>query len=62
MIIRSYIQPMPNPILSDDVPPMIGIWLGMQYIDEFMRKNPSVTYEELLIDTDYERMLMDIDI
>ncbi|WP_299230451.1 gliding motility lipoprotein GldB [uncultured Bacteroides sp.] len=62
MIIRSYLQPMPNRILNEDVPPMIGIWLGMQYIDEYMKKNPGVTFEELLNNTDYEGMLLDIDI
>ena len=62
MIIRAYLQPMPNRILKEDVPPMIGIWLGMQYIDEYMKKNPGVTFEELLNNTDYEGMLMDIDI
>ena len=62
MIIRAYLQPMPNRILKEDVPPMIGIWLGMQYINEYMKKNPSVTFEELLNNTDYEGMLMDIDI
>ena len=62
MIIRAYLQPIPNRILKEDVPPMIGIWLGMQYIDEYMKKNPGVTFEELLNNTDYEGMLMDIDI
>ena len=62
MVIRAYLQPMPNRILKEDVPPMIGIWLGMQYIDEYMKKNPGVTFEELLNNTDYEGMLMDIDI
>lgn len=62
MIIRSYVQSMPNPFLKDEVPPMIGVWLGMQYIDAYMKSNPEVTYEELLNNTDYEAMLMDIDI
>lgn len=62
MIIRAYLQPMPNPVLKEGVPPMIGIWLGMQYIDEYMKKNSGVTLEELLENTDYEGMLMDIDI
>lgn len=62
MIIRSYVQFMPNPFLKDEVPPMIGVWLGMQYIDAYMKSNPDVTYEELLNNTDYEWMLMDIDI
>lgn len=62
MIIRSYVQSMPNPFLKDEVPPMIGVWLGMQYIDVYMKSNPDVTYEELLNNTDYEGMLMDIDI
>ena len=62
MIIRSYVQSMPNPFLKDEVPPMIGVWLGMQYIDAYMKSNPDVTYEELLNNTDYEEMLMDIDI
>lgn len=60
MIIRSYVQSMPNPFLKDEVPPMIGVWLGMQYIDAYMKSNPDVTYEELLNNTDYEDMLMDI--
>lgn len=62
MVIRAYLQPMPNRILKEDVPPMIGIWLGMQYIDEYMKKNPGVTFEELLNNTDYKDMLKDIDI
>lgn len=62
MIIRSYVQSMPNPFLKDEVPPMIGVWLGMQYIDAYMKSNSDVTYEELLNNTDYEWMLMDIDI
>lgn len=62
MIIRSYIQSIPNPFLNENVPPMIGVWLGMQYIDAYMRNNPEVSYEELLKNTDYEGMLMNIDI
>ena len=62
MIIRAYIQPTPNKILKDEVPPMIGVWMGMQYINAYMKKNPDVTIEKLLEDTDYEGMLMDIDI
>ena len=41
---------------------MIGVWMGMQYINAYMKKNPDVTIEKLLEDTDYEGMLMDIDI
>lgn len=38
MIIRAYIQPTPNKILKDEVPPMIGVWMGMQYINAYMKK------------------------
>ena len=62
MIIRAYVQPMPNSVLKNEVPPMIGVWLGMVYIDAYMKKNPDVTIEQLLNNTDYKGMLMDIDI
>ena len=62
MIIRAYTNPVPNPIFKNEVPPMIGVWLGMQYIDKYMKNNPDVTIESLLEDTDYKDMLKDIDI
>ena len=60
MIIRAYIQPMPNSIFKEDVPPMIGVWMGMQYIDAYMKKHPEVTIEQLLDNTDYDSMVKDI--
>ncbi len=62
MIIRAYTSPVPNPIFKNEVPPMIGVWLGVQYIDKYMKNNPDVTIESLLEDTDYKDMLKDIDI
>lgn len=60
MIIRAYILPMPNRVLKDFVPPMIGIWIGMQYIDEYMSRNSDVTIKQLLDNNDYDEMFKDI--
>ncbi len=62
MIIRSYVLPLPNYILKDSAPFMVGVWIGMQYIDEYMSENSDVTIEQLLLKTDYRKMLKGIKI
>ena len=62
MIFRAYLLPMPNSVLKDSVPFMIGVWLGMQFIDEYMSKHPDTGIEQLLMETDYQQMFKDITI
>lgn len=62
MIIRAYILPMPNRVFKDFVPSMIGVWIGMLYIDEYMSDNSDVTIEQLLKNTDYDEMFKNISI
>ena len=60
MIIRAYILPMPNEVLKETVPYMIGVWIGMQYVDAYMSEHPDVNFEQLLSFTDYKEILKDV--
>lgn len=54
MLVRAYILPYPTNVFSDkNVPPAIGVWIGMQCIDEYMKNNKDMTIEKLLETTDY---------
>lgn len=58
MIVRSYIKEDPfRLILSIETPPSIGVWMGMQLIDKYMKINKEKTINELLNDTDYVGMI-----
>lgn len=61
LLIRGYIHRSPFiPIMDNDTPPMIGLWMGIQLIDVYMSNNPDVTYQQLLEDTDYDEIMNNI--
>lgn len=58
MMVRTYLMPTPFlPIMDEEVPAHIGLWMGVQLIDAFMKKHSDVTVAELLERTDYPQML-----
>lgn len=60
MVIRKYSKPAPyTAFFGEDSPAMIGIWMGTQLIESFMKNNKDVTIKELLERTDYQTMLAD---
>lgn len=62
MIIRKYTAPSPyTAFFGENSPAMVGIWMGIQIIDSYMKKNKSVSIQELMRDTDYSKMLADAD-
>ena len=61
MILRMYLRPAPcTACFGDDSPFELGVWIGAQMIDAYMKKNKNVTIAELLEDNDYRKMLADI--
>jgi hypothetical protein len=58
MIITSYLNdgPFTTPI-SQDSPGRLGIWVGWQIIDSYMRHNEDVTLQELMKDGDAQKIL-----
>lgn len=60
MIIRKYTKPAPyTAFFGDDSPAMVGIWMGVQLIDSYMKNNKKTGIKELLENTDYQQMLTD---
>ena len=60
MIIRSYMGTIPYfNIMDNNAPQGIGIWVGAQIIDEYMRKHKDVTIKQLMGLTDYRMLLAD---
>lgn len=60
MIIRKYNKPAPyTAFFGEGSPAMIGIWVGTQLVESFMKNNKDVTIKELLDRTDYQKMLAD---
>lgn len=58
MLIRSYTYA--EQVLSfkgEKMPPCIGIWLGMQLIDKYMKSNQRFTVQDLLEKTDFSDLL-----
>ncbi|WP_294586602.1 gliding motility lipoprotein GldB [uncultured Phocaeicola sp.] len=58
MLIRSYTYA--EQVLSfkgDKMPPCIGIWLGMQLVDKYMKSNQRLTAKDLLEKTDFSDLL-----
>lgn len=55
MTIRMLTQPNPSPNINEkDLPPLFGIWIGMELIDNYMLKHPQTTIKQLLEKTDFE--------
>ncbi len=45
------------PYMGKDAPGRIGLWMGLQIIDHYMKSHPGVTIGELLHEKDYEKVL-----
>ena len=62
MIIRKYIAPSPyTPFFGENSPAMVGVWMGIQVVEAYMKKNKQVSIQELMNDTDYSKMLANAD-
>lgn len=63
LIVRSYIRKDPFiPIMTGErTPASIGVWMGILLIDEYMKTHDDVTINDLLNDTDYRRILSEVD-
>lgn len=63
LIVRSYIRKDPFiPIMTGErIPSSIGVWMGILLIDEYMKTHDDVTINDLLNDTDYRRILSEVD-
>lgn len=49
MIIRAYTHPDPSMIFKGErIPPLIGIWIGMELTDLYVKQHPELTTDELL--------------
>ena len=57
-MIRYFMEPRANtPYVSDDCPDQIGLWLGVQIVDHYMKRHPDMAIGELLRMDDYKEML-----
>jgi hypothetical protein len=43
--------------LANDSAPRIAIWTGWQIIKKYMDENPDITLEQLMNETDYQKIL-----
>ena len=60
MLIRAYTHSDPNMILNGEkIPPVIGLWLGMQLTEQYMKQHPDVTIATLLERTDFGKLTLD---
>ncbi len=49
MTIRMLTTPDPNPNLNDQsLPPLFGVWIGLELVDRYMAKHPEMTIRQLL--------------
>ncbi len=57
-MIRLFIFPRDTiPCIGEDCPDRIGLWLGMQIMEHYMKRHPETTIGELLRENDYEKIL-----
>ncbi len=62
LILRAYLETDAYmPVFEESVPPRIGVWMGIQIIDAYMKKHPETTIGDLLRKTDYRMMLASAD-
>lgn len=60
MLISAYTHSDPNMILNGEkIPPVIGLWLGMQLTEQYMKQHPDVTIATLLERTDFGKLTLD---
>lgn len=63
MLVRAYLQPAEYTYpLGEDSPGEVGVWLGLQIIDEYMAKNKNLSIADLLRETDYRSILKNLQI
>ncbi|MBL7931871.1 MAG: hypothetical protein JNL60_08215 [Bacteroidia bacterium] len=58
--IRELIMPNDGPFtaaISKECPPRIGMWLGLQIVRSYMKNNENVTLDELMKETDAQKIL-----
>ena len=53
MVIRAFTRFDSTGLLGKDVPPMVGVWLGMQLTAKYMKQHPETTLAELLETDDF---------
>lgn len=59
-MVKRFMRPRANtPYISDDAPDQIGLWIGLQIVEHYMKKHPDLTIGELLRMTDYKKLLLD---
>jgi len=57
-IIRNYMRPLPyTPFWGESTPANTGLWIGMEIVSSYMKKNKSATLNDLLNITDYQMLL-----
>ncbi len=55
--IQKYIGERPStPEIDKNAPGRIGTWLGLQIVRTYMERNPNVTLQQLMADTDYRKI------
>lgn len=60
MVIRAFTHSDPASIFGQEqVPPMIGVWYGMQLVDKYMKDHPKTTLDELLSCDDFGIISLD---
>lgn len=60
-LVRTYLQPAECTYpLGTDSPGEVGVWLGLQIIDEYMTKNKNMSVADLLRETDYRSILKNL--
>ena len=54
MLIRAYTHSDPSMVLNGEkIPPVIGLWLGMQLVEKYMKQHSDVSIATLLERTDF---------
>lgn len=57
MLIRTYVLPAPNTYtFGADAPYQLGVWLGVQIVDSYMKHHKEVTIKQLLEESDYRKI------
>lgn len=57
-VVRLFMEPRENtPCFGAEAPDKIGLWLGIQIVDHYMKSHPELTVGDLLHTNDYKRIL-----
>lgn len=60
IVISSYLNDAPfTSEVSQDSPGRLGIWMGWRIVESYMEHNPEVTMQELMAETDAQKILSD---